>query len=184
VAYPTLGASLDGMQQAATARMDIEALDLVLDRTEGLRTLPVLWVRLGGLEGVLPQRLAQLRAVLGAGESMAGFVESASWQAVREFGWVPEGWALVKVALTPGRIATLEQFLMTSKALRRYAVGGNLAWIAWPGAIIELNNQLHTLQLSGLVIRGTVEQPRIGLQAGGVFAQRIKQALDPDGRFL
>jgi len=184
VAYPTLGAALDGMQQAATARMDIEALDLVLDRTEGLRTLPVLWVRLGGLEGVLPQRLAQLRAVLGAGESMAGFVESASWQAVREFGWVPEGWALVKVALTPGRIAALEQFLTTTKALRRYAVGGNLAWIAWPGAIIELNNQLHTLQLSGLVIRGTVEQPRIGLQAGGVFAQRIKQALDPDGRFL
>jgi len=182
--YPTISDALGALHKAADARMELEALDLVLDRVDGLRTLPTLWVRLGGLEGVMPQRLAQLRSVLGAGDVMDGFVETASWQAGREFSWVPAGGALAKVALTPSRIVALEEKLATTKALRRYAVGGNLAWIAWPAAIAELDTLLTAENLSGLVIRGVTEQPRIGVQTGQVFAQRIKQALDPAGRFL
>ncbi len=182
--YSTISEALIALHKAADARMELEALDLVLDRVDGVRTVPTLWVRLGGLEGVMPQRLAQLRSILGTGEVIEGFVEAASWQAAREFSWVPEGWALAKVALTAGRIAALEEKLATTKALRRYVVGGNLAWIAWPSAIGELDTLLTAENLSGLVIRGTTEQPRIGMQTGQVFAQRIKQALDPAGRFL
>ena len=184
IPYPTLTAALHGLYQAADAHFDLEALDLVLDRVEGMRITPALWVRLGGLATVLPQRIDRLRAMLGAGEVMDGFVENATWQAVREFSWAPEAWALIKVATTPGRITALEQVLVHTKALRRYAVGGNLAWIAWPGALTDLSNHLTELHLSGLVIRGAFDQPRIGVQTGQVFAQRIKQALDPDGKFL
>ena len=63
-------------------------------------------------------------------------------------------------------------------------MGGNLAWIAWPSAIDELDTLLTAASLSGLIIRGVTEQPRIGVQTGQIFAQRIKQALDPAGRFL
>lgn len=184
VPYATLEAALDGLAKAADAHFDLEALDLVLDRVEGGQVTPTLWLRLGGLETVLAQRIGQLRMLLGAGEMMDGFFESATWQTVSEFSWAPNDWALVKVATTPGRIAALEQVLMRTKALRRYGVGGHLAWLAWPGALLDLNNHLTGLNLSGLVIRGLAEQPRIGVQTGQVFAQRIKQALDPAGKFL
>jgi len=184
IPYATLEDALGGLAKAATAHFDLEALDLIMERGDGLRMTPTLWVRLGGLEAVLTQRMAQLRAVLGAGEVMENFVESASWQVVREFSWAPANTALVKVALTPARIAALEQGLTNTKALRRYAVGGNLAWIAWPSEISELHTRLTELNLSGLVIRGVTQQPRIGVQNGQAFAQRIKQALDPVGKFL
>ncbi|MFN8489210.1 MAG: FAD-binding protein [Caldilineaceae bacterium] len=184
IPYSNLEDALAGLAKAATAHFDLEALDLIMERGDGLRVTPTLWVRLGGLETVLAQRMAQLRTVLGAGEVMENFVESASWQVVREFSWAPANAALVKVALTPTRIAALEAVLANTKALRRYAVGGNLAWIAWPNELAELNTHLTTLNLSGLVIRGATPQPHIGVQTGQAFALRIKQALDPAGKFL
>lgn len=184
VPYPTLETALDGLQKAATARLDLEALDLLVERPDGQHTVPTLWVRMGGLESVQAQRVGYLRQILGAGEMMEGFVENASWQAAREFSWAPDQWALAKVATTPGRIQGLEAILSTTKALRRYAVGGHLTWIAWPGEVADLHKHLIALNLSGLIIRGVTEQARIGVQTGQVFAQRIKQALDPAGKFL
>ncbi len=184
VPYPTLETARDGLHKAATARLDLEALDLVVERPDGQHTIPTLWVRIGGLESVQAQRVEQLRQILDAGEMMEGFIENATWQAAREFSWAPEQWALAKVATTPGRIRDLEQMLNTTKALRRYAVGGQLTWIAWPGEVADLHKHLTALNLSGLVIRGATDQVRIGMQTGQVFAQRIKQALDPVGKFL
>lgn len=184
VPYPTVDAALGGLQKATTSRLDIEALDLVVERPDGQHTVPTLWVRMGGLESVQEQRIAQLRQILGAGEMMEGFVENATWQAACEFSWAPDQWALVKVATTPRHIQGLEQILSTTKALRRYAVGGQLTWIAWPGEVADLHKHLTALNLSGLVIRGATNQARIGVQTGQVFAQRIKQALDPVGKFL
>jgi hypothetical protein len=141
-------------------------------------------VRLGGWEAVLPQRIAQLRTVLGAGEEVSGAGELAAWHAAREFTWAPPGWALLKVATTAGQIPALEQRLVATQAHRRYAVGGNLAWVAWPGAVQDLHGMLSALDLSGLVLRGAVTAPRIGSQNGQVMAQRVQQTLDPAGKFL
>jgi glycolate oxidase FAD binding subunit len=180
VDYPTLHEALAGMQQAAGARLDIEALDIEVT-TDNYYTL---WVRLGGWEAVLPQRIAQLRTILGAGEEMSGPVEAEIWAAKREFTWAPADWALVKVPTTPGKLPALDERLAATAAIRCYVVGGNLAWIATPVAVHDLDSLLRSLDLSGLVLRGATPQPRIGVQNGREFVRRIKQALDPGGKFL
>jgi glycolate oxidase FAD binding subunit len=179
VEYPTLPAALAGMQQAASARLDLEALDI--DAAADAYTL---WVRLGGWEAVLPQRIAQVRTILGAGDEVSGPVEAESWAAKCEFAWAPTDWSLVKVATTPGKLVELDGRLAATAAIRCYAVGGNLAWIASPAAVHELDRLLTSLDLPGLVLRGVTPQPCIGAQNGQGFARRIKQALDPQNRFL
>lgn len=196
VPYPDLPSALAGMTQAAAARLDLEALDLVVtqphstpSRSEGTAARPTeasytLWLRLGGWERILGQRLAQLHRLLGGGEQVEGAAEAAHWQEQRAFAWVAADQALVKVATTAAQLPALEARLAATTAQRRYTVGGNLTWIAWPGALSELAALLTELNLAGLVIRGATTQPRIGAQTGQLFAQRLKQALDPHGKFL
>jgi hypothetical protein len=140
-------------------------------------------VRLGGWETILPQRLAQVRSLLGAGDEVSGQAEQVAWHARQEFTWALATDALVKVATTAALLPKLDEFLHQAGAQRHYAVGGNLAWIAWPGALTLLDQHLRDLQLSGLVLRGETEHPWIGRPLNNVFMQRIKQSLDPDGRF-
>jgi glycolate oxidase FAD binding subunit len=184
VNYPDLESALDGMNQAASARMEIDALDLIAQNDGKGAATYALWVRVGGWEAVLPQRIAQLRTAIGAGMEVSGATEAAAWRAVREFTWAPADGMLVKVATSIAQIQALEQRLVTTGAMRRYAVGGNLGWIAWPGPIAALDQMLAALTLSGLVLRGETRKPWIGQPIDNVFVRRIKQALDPVGKFL
>jgi glycolate oxidase FAD binding subunit len=200
--YATLADAIDGLHQVAAARMDIHALDIVVDTAQAHPSY-TLTVRLGGLETVMHQRLAQVRTVLGGGEERSGSLEAEFWLSSREFSWSPADFALVKVATTPAQLPVFEQHLVgasprgrpddrgrlggdapTLPAPRRYAVGGNLAWIAWPNALSELHDTLLTLNLPGIVLRGAIEHPLIGAPVDPLFTQRIKKALDPAGRFL
>jgi glycolate oxidase FAD binding subunit len=176
--YPTLTDALAAMHQVANVRMDIDALDIAVTPSHYQ-----LWVRLGGWETILPQRLAQVRSLLGAGDEVSGQAEQAAWHVWQEFTWAPATEALVKVATTAALLPKLDEILHQAGAQRHYAVGGNLAWIAWPGALTLLDQHLRDLHLSGLVLRGETEHPWIGRPLNNVFMQRIKQSLDPDGRF-
>jgi hypothetical protein len=62
-------------------------------------------------------------------------------------------------------------------------VGANQAWIAWPGEITALHDLLVGLNLAGLLVRGEAHNPQLGVQSGEGFARRVKQALDPHGKF-
>ena len=83
---------------------------------------------------------------------------------------------LVKVPVTPGRIARLEADLTGLPNLsgtspqRRYSAGGQVAWLAWPPAALDdLDTALKTLDLSGLVVLGqpgAVPSARLGARAG------------------
>lgn len=177
--YPTVAAALAAMQQVANARLDLDALDIGVTPQHY-----TLWVRLGGWETILAQRLAQVRTLLGAGDELSGPAEDAAWHAVQEFTWALPSAALVKVATTPATLPRLDEALHQADAQRHYAVGGNLTWIAWPDALTELDALLRELRLSGLILRGPTNQPWIGHPIDNGFMQRIKRALDPDGRFL
>lgn len=188
VSYPDLSSALAGMDKVAAAHFDLEALDMVVEQSppepvEGGGTSYTLWLRLGGWEAILQPRVDQLRALLGAGEPVVGEVEIAHWQEQRALAWAAPTNALVKIATNIAQIPALEAQLATTAAQRRYTVGGNLTWIAWPGAVRELHGLLTRLHLAGLVIRGATPQPCLGVQTGQAFAQRIKQALDPHGKF-
>jgi hypothetical protein len=170
------------MQRVADARLDIEALDMVVAALPS--PVYTLWIRLGGWETVLPARLAQLRQVLGGGEEVTGQTEAAFWCGVREFAWAPAESTLVKVATTAAQLPALDQHLAATPALRHYAVAGNLAWVAWPGKSADLHEWLTRLGLAAVILRGKAEQPWIGRRTGQGLARRIKQALDPANKFL
>ena len=181
--YSELPAALAAMQRLAESRFDLYALDLAVDAATGAQPSYLLSARLGGLPNVLGQRIDQLRQVVGTGDVLAGDAEAAAWQTTRDFSWLPADVTLVKVAMTPQKISALESALSLYGLPRRYAVGGNLAWLAWSGTHGPLDALLTQQGLAGLTVLGQTAQPFLGDRTGHAFIARIKQALDPAGRF-
>jgi glycolate oxidase FAD binding subunit len=182
VDYLTLADALAGLDRLRLSSYDLVALDLI-PTTQGAEGAALL-VRIGGPPGVLPARLDQLRALLGAGNVLSAETESQEWIEQGEFAWVPANHALVKVGLLPAQIPALDALLAASHAPRRYTAGGNLAWLAWPESLATLDSLLTEHHLSGLVLRGETETPLIGEPVGNVFRDRVVAALDPEYRFL
>ncbi len=178
VNLPSVADAVAAAQRLAGAPLDLEALDFA-PAGEGA----TLWARLGGLPGALPPRLARLRDFLGGGEALAPADEAAHWAAQDAFSWLPDGAALVKVAVSTSQVETLDARLAEIDAMRSYSVGGNLAWIGWSGPMQELDALLMALGLAGLVLQGATISPLIGCQPGTSLLARIKQTLDPQRSF-
>ncbi len=90
----------------------------------------------------------------------------------------------MKVPLTPKRIPALHIALAAYDPVVRYSAGGNVAWIAWPTSLDILDGLLKKQGLRGLVLLGEPRpQPLIGVPPDAIFAQRVRQALDPTGKF-
>jgi glycolate oxidase FAD binding subunit len=172
----SLNQALVGMTELSRSPLDISALELQLSAT--------LRVRLGGQSPALAGRLRRLGEMLGGGEAITGEKETALWQQLREFSWLPASHSLLKVPLIPARIPALEARLAQGGARRRYSVGGNLAWVGWPGEIVEIDAILRALELSGLLVFGPPGSPWVGVPpTGAAFARRVKRVLDPQGKF-
>lgn len=177
VPTPELAAALACVQKLNRSKFDINGLDFA-PTGQGW----TVWVRLGGLATALDERVAELGRLTGGGERLAGDAEAGQWQDANRFAWLPADAPLVKVPLTPGRVAALEAAL-PADAARRYSVGGNLLWLGWDKPIAELDSLLARNELSGLRLRGPVESPWLGKRPGGAFVERVKKALDPDNKF-
>ncbi|RLT51683.1 MAG: FAD-binding protein [Chloroflexi bacterium] len=177
--FPDLAAAVAALLQAAALPMDLDALDLQPPAT--------LWARLAGLSAALPGRAARLQQALGGGTLLEGAEEQAVWNAAREFAWAPAGSALLKVPLTPLRIAAFAAALPDT-ASSRYSAGGQVCWLAWPSQTLPLLDELlRAQQLSALLFGGTFAagEPALrGQQPGAALLQRAQSALDPDARFL
>lgn len=180
-----------------TLRVDLGSLPAALAATAALGRGPVdldaldleppgrLVVRLGGGAETLAARAARLEAMLDEPvEHLTEAADAEEWRAAAELTWVPAGSAIVRVALTPSRIAELEA---ASGGIRaRYSLAGNVGWLAWPEgrAIAELDGVLGGLGLAGMMLTGRSEEPLLGRRRGGAFADRVRSALDPNARFL
>jgi glycolate oxidase FAD binding subunit len=171
--------SLEALYRITSSPLDLIALDFA-PSPAGI----TLWARLGGFAEELPGRAERIYGLLGEGEMIEGQSESMLWRDAREFAWSPAGWSLIKVPATPRRIPLLEASLTGVACLRRYSSGGQVAWIASSGEITHLDRLLAANDFSGLVIRGPAGSRRLGARAGDSFARRVKQALDPGGRFV
>lgn len=180
-----LSAALDLLRTLTTAPVDLEALDLAPpDR---------LWVRIGGSPEALPARLEALEErILSSGPEalsvrvLMGEDEVAHWRRTRELDWVPQGFRLVKVPVTPRRIESLEQRLPAKDLPRIYSVGGQQLWLSWPDDEAETLELVATLEIEGLRAQSLLgsDGPALwGGIAGRTLARRVKQALDPAGRF-
>lgn len=173
---PSLDTALSTITRLFTAPSELDALDLTPPGT--------LWLRQGGIERTLRPRLDQLRQFVGGGDILTGNDDAAIWHNARELAWVPPQTTLVKVPLTPKRIPALHIALAPHEPTVRYSAGGNVVWIAWPASLDMLDNILKEHGLRGLVLLGEPgNQPLIGIPLDTIFAQRVKNALDPQQKF-
>lgn len=173
----TLPAAIAVVQRLYTSPLEIDSFDL--EPTTGQGTL--VWLRLAGLKSALPARIDRMRQLIGGGEVIAD--DEALWQAARELKWLPAGCSLIKVPLTPKRIPAFDQALPAT-ALRRYSGGGQAAWVALVDRAETLEPILLAQGLAGLVLIGATERPRLGAREGQSFERRVKDALDPQHRFV
>jgi glycolate oxidase FAD binding subunit len=187
-------------QATATLQLDLGALEPALAAVMRLGRSPfdvealeleppgVLRARLAGAPEGLPRRLERLEAWLAAGPGvrLEGEEEARAWEAAAELSWVPRGHVLVKAGLTPRRIPRLEAALDAAGAVRRYGTGGNLGWLAWPAdrPLADLSAALSEVEAAGLRLTGPPGHVLLGRVRRGAFAQRVRSALDPHGRFL
>ena len=170
-----LASSLTLMAVCQRERFDLEAIDV---------TPPgVLWLRLGGAPEALDVRATALKQVVGQHASVVtGEDDAAVWREARDLAWVPAEAALVRVPLSLPQVQALDDVLAGGDVTRRYAVAGNLAWIAWPGSIAPLATILREQGLVGQVLTGASASPFIGATAPNSFEQRLRSVLDPNGR--
>jgi hypothetical protein len=124
-----------------------------------------------------------VRSVLGPAEAWSGEDETSLWTDAANLTWNPKAGFLVKIPLTESLIEPLEEHLSETTAQRRYCGAGNLLFLAWPNRLDKLQGILGPLGLSGLVLNGPAESPFLGSIDGVGLRRRIKQALDPGGRF-
>lgn len=175
VDYSDMNQAVKSMIRFATAPLNIASLDLEPPGT--------LWVRLSGFEDVLASSLERAFILAGAGDALQGEQEQDLWRQARDFEWIDNDCTLVKIPITPGRITALESELQNTEAIRRYSVGGNVVWLAWPSDKDGLDTIMHRLRLVGLRILGQAGLPFVGVRSPNVFASRVKRALDPQNRF-
>jgi glycolate oxidase FAD binding subunit len=166
--------------------LEVEALNLAIERD-----LIRLSARIGGRASAIHTRGGLLSSFAGGGTTRFTEDERDFWKGERNFNWLPDQWALVKVPLTPSKIPTLEAEIISAVpvklSLRHYMNGGQLLWIALPDqpvALASLSTILSNSGLSGLKIIGKNGNVRFGLRVRNEFATRVKKALDPDARFL
>ena len=170
--FASLGEGLAAMQRLVASPLEVDALELTPAGT--------LWIRLGGLAGSLPGRAQNLLRFLGRGQVLAD--EARLWQEGRQFGWRPAGTSLVKVALNPQKLLVFEALL--PPIARRYSVAGNVAWLAWAGPLADLHRLLNEQGLSGQVMVGPAGViALLGRPPDPIFWSRVKQGLDPAGKF-
>jgi glycolate oxidase FAD binding subunit len=177
--YPSLDEGLNVLIRLTNLPIDLFCLELI-PHPGGADLL----VRIGGLPEGFPARIRRLCDYLGQGVVIEGEAESGLWRDAREFNWLPEGFALVKVPITPKRVTELDHLLTEWGSSHRYSAGANLAWIGWPADFAPLDQVLTQLQLSGLVILGPPGHVHLGVRKGESFARRVKHALDPRARWV
>jgi glycolate oxidase FAD binding subunit len=201
VRFPAAGlpAGLAAVAALARGPVPLTALDLAPDGAVS--------ARIGGAAELVEPRAARLaRSIepLGEAVSTAGCSlwpsdvhkeqwkaggddpEARIWEEARRFGWVEAGARLAVVPTTPRHVAALDADLDRHGAGRRYGLGANVAWIAWPEAppLDELSRLLAAHGMSGVALTGPpVARPLLGAATGGAFADRVAGALDPRGAF-
>jgi glycolate oxidase FAD binding subunit len=179
--YETLAIDFANFDEANKAMQKLAMSNLELSCLE-LLTPSRLLLRVGGLQEAIEQRLESIQQFLGKeGERLN---DEKTWREAREFSWLPLEHSLIKIPLSPTKVATLEKVLEPMNVARRYSVGGNVLYVAWANSEKEqLDKFLNQHGLSALAITGSWANPLLGKQTGQGFTKRILSVLDPQGKF-
>lgn len=109
------------------------------------------------------------------------------WQRTGELTWSSASQPVVAKVPTTGRsFLSLQQALEDRDDISVHlSVAGGVAWIIIDGRqhVAMLDEQLKTLGLAGLIVRGEYDSPRIGNWHASKMEQAVKLAMDPYGKF-
>lgn len=219
-AFATLAAEFDALSDLLAALNAVTGSDIDLHAVDFAPTEEgwTLWVRIGGLVTALEERAQALKTVVSTAVGRTRRLvlyhdqeEDSLWQMARSMTWLTERAGLVRVPLTPQRIAEVENAISGSTAaMRRYSVGGNLLWLGWSDdttpALVDgdqdsprdLHRLLLKLDLQGIQLIGQARrtpaqrnaenanceyEPLLGRPLQNAFLRRVAAALDPEGKF-
>ncbi len=172
---PSFQRALEVVVQLSRSNFDLEGLELIPSGT--------VLVRLGGVPEALGARMNRLEDFVGQKAiRLEGDTEKTVWDGLREFTEHRAARYLVKIPVTPKRIPMLEAQL-EGAAQRRYGSAGQVAWVAWNDELDKLKTVLLELELSALVFMGDTHTPILGVGPDARMLERVKKALDPDGKF-
>ena len=181
VAFPYIEEALPLLTKLALSNLELACLDLIAPGR--------LLLRVGGLHEALDRRLQRIKTFVDRPcEVLEGEDDQEIWREAREFAWVPDDATLVKVAMNPRQVVEWEKGLEKSSAghvLRRYSVGGNVVWLAWPNenGSERLNRLLTSWGRPGVAVRGESWGILGPASKGDVFQDRLTSVFDPAGKF-
>ena len=199
VLYRTWRVGASTLAQAMSCLEKISRLPLDLVAVE-LDRCGMIHMRGVGSDRVLDATQARLREVLSREiESVSGVDEAPFWCDRRDnplsyFSKLKEGASdrdsigssLIKLSLSPSNLVSLDRWLDERGVCRTYGHAGNSAWIAWPQDRhrLELHQQVLAMGMTAVVVDGDLQPGwMIGKQEQS-FLDRIRNALDPLGRWL
>jgi len=169
--------AIENLQRIAHSAEEPACLDLV-DRS-------TLHIRIGGMASALSHRVERVRRLL-RGTVDVVVSDDGLWSESREFAWVPPGHHLAKVPITTSQIGALEsEWESVGAGPRRYAAGGHVLWLAWPGGRPwdAVDRVLRSFGRSALVVFGDGKTVQHGVWNPTPFAQRLARVFDPNGVF-
>lgn len=172
-----LETALDAMRKLATSSFELSCLDVTHEGT--------LWLRFGGLKDAAKKRLERIQLFLATeGEVLQDKADAKVWQDARSFKRLTKKNSLIKVPVTLSKIPTLDASL-PKDTIRRYSVGGNVAYIGLPKSVDqqEISDLLLEQNLAGLAIMGDWDNVYLGKQTGQAFVERILKVLDAQEKF-
>ncbi len=167
--------------EAAVSRWELSALEYAAPDRK-------LFLRLGGPDEAL-RALSDGIESRWPGDAKVLDADEAGiwWRQVREFEWRIPGGALVKVPLSPARIAEFQREMEALGIDRaHYSAGGNVAYLSLPpqARLAELSDALMRFELTGLTFLGAASVPLwLGTHSDRAIDRAVKKALDPQGRF-
>lgn len=176
---PTTGAEAAAkvFTDAANSRWECEALDLLPDGKS-------VCLRLAGppsaIEAIAKEILARW-----SGQVLSAPEADATWSELRELRWTHPGGALIKVALTPSVLSSLDAAVRSLDSTRVHiSAGGNVAFVSLSSSVppAALQERLRALGLPAVTLCGNGPL-WCGARSTPTIAGAVKQALDPQNRF-
>ena len=141
-------------------------------------------IRVGGLASGLAAKIARVRSLLASVDSLVVHQEDEQfWSGERDFEWVPRDTRLLKIPMLPGEILNMEARFdaIDSTIVRRYSVGGNVLYLAWPNTLAW--DRLPVMDRGGLVLSGDAPVRWLGDWDQNIFFRRLRGIFDPAGKF-
>jgi glycolate oxidase FAD binding subunit len=180
----TLMLNADGIAQSAPILIEISAARWEVDALDILPGGKAIVLRLAGPERALPQ-IAEEILSRWPGEILLEPSAETLWSDLLEFRWAHAEGSLLKMALTPAHLVSLDRALLGLEDARlQVSAAGHVAFVslAFAADVALLNERLKALGLSALVLKG--QGPLwLGNRSRPAIGEAVKQALDPNNRF-